>query len=62
MRQFKPKEASELSKSGGRSKFSKRKRTQAERDKFYGEKQRLINANEELKERQKNIPKGIWFE
>jgi allantoicase len=60
MRQFKPKEASELSKSGGRSKFSKR--TQAERDKFYGEKQRLINANEELRERQKNIPKGKWFE
>ena len=62
MRQFKPKEAEELYRSGGRSKFSKRKRTQAERDKFYGEKARLIKANEALREKQKNIPKGIWFE
>lgn len=60
MRQFKPKEASELSKSGGRSKFSKR--SQAWRDKFYGEKARLIKANEALREKQKNIPRGKWFE
>ena len=57
MRQFKPKEASELSKSGGRSKFSKKQKTEEQME----EKHRLIDANEELKQKQKNIPKGKWF-
>jgi hypothetical protein len=57
MRQFKPKESEELSKSGGVSRYSYR-----ERQAYHAEKRMLVRKNEALSEKQKKIPPQKWFE
>tara|TARA_A100001015_G_C14775165_1_gene626884 strand:+ start:669 stop:842 length:174 start_codon:yes stop_codon:yes gene_type:complete len=57
MRQFKPKESEELSKSGGVSRYSYR-----ERQAYHAEKRMLVRKNEALREKQKKIPSQKWFE
>jgi hypothetical protein len=60
MRQFKPKNSLDFYKLGGRSKHSYSNKNP--KHATYQKRKMIIEANKELAEKQKDIPKGKWFE